>query len=94
MQPFSENEYTLSNSSKFANEIITQDTDLYMVSLDVVSLFTNVPLQATIQIILDRIFIEPDFIYQGFDKEDFEKLLRLAVLDTDFLFNGKHYKLG
>ena len=92
LQPFSENEFTLSNSPKFAKDIVTQDLDLYMVSLDVVSLFTNVPLQATIQIILDKIFIEPDFIYQGFDREDFEKLLKLAVLDTDFLFDGKHYK--
>ena len=53
LQPFSENEFTLSNSSKFVKDIITQDLDLYMVSLDVVSLFTNIPLQATIQIILD-----------------------------------------
>ena len=63
-----------------------------MVSLDLVSLFTNVPLQATVQIILDKIFIEPGFIYQGFDRDDFEKLLKLAVLDTDFLFDSKHYK--
>ena len=92
LQPFPENKYTLSNSSKFADEILTQDTDLYMVSLDVVSLFTNVPLQATIQIVLDKIFIKPGYIYQGFDREDFEKLLKLALLDTNFLFNGKHYK--
>ena len=92
LQPFSENEFTLSNSSKFADEILTQDTDLYMVSLDIVSLFTNVPLHETIQIVLDRIFNKPDYIYHGFDKDEFEKLLKLAVLDTDFLFNGKHYK--
>ena len=92
LQPFSENEFTLANSTTFAKDIITQDLDLYMVSLDVVSLFTNVPLQATIDIILDKIFTEPRFIYQGFDREDFEKLLKLAVLDTNFIFNGKHYK--
>ena len=92
LQPFSENQFTLSNSSTFAKDIVTQDLDLYMVSLDVVSLFTNVPLQATIQIILDKIFIEPNFIYHGFNRDDFEKLLKLAVLDTDFLFDGKQYK--
>ena len=84
LQPFSENRYTLKNSSSFASEIITQDTDLYMVSLDVVSLFINVPLQAIVQIILDKIFTKPNFMYQGFDKDDFEKILMLALLDTDF----------
>ena len=37
-------------------------------------------------------FIHPGYIYQGFDRDDFEKLLKQAVLDTNFLFNGKHYK--
>ena len=92
LQPFAENEFTLSNSTMFAGDIITQDLDSYMVSLDVVSLFTNVPLQATIQIILDKIFIEPGFIYHGFNRDDFENLLKLAVLDTDFLFDNRHYK--
>ena len=36
LQPFSENEYTLPNSTSFVKNITTQDLDLYMVSLDVV----------------------------------------------------------
>ena len=92
LQPFSENEFTLSNSTTFVKDIVAQDLDLYMVSLDVESLFTNVPLQATIQIVLNKIFNEPGFIYHGFNRDQFEKLLKLAVQDTDFLFNDKHYK--
>ena len=83
---------TLPNLTSFAKDIITHDLDLYMVGLNVVSLFTNVPLQETIQTILEKIFIEPDFIFQGFNRDDFEKLLKLGVLDTDFLFDNSHYK--
>ena len=63
-----------------------------MVSYDVESLFTNVPVLETVNIILDKIFIEPDSLFQGFNKENFKKLLDLAVQDTFFVFNGELYK--
>ena len=58
-----------------------------MVSLDISSLFTNVPVQQTIQIILDKIFTADDILFNGFSKANFKKLLELAVLDTAFIFN-------
>ena len=56
LTPFSTNKYTLTNSVSLVPEILPQDSDLFMVSLDVTSLFTNVPLDFTINIILDKIF--------------------------------------
>ena len=38
------NEYTVKNSFSFFDEIILQNPNLYMASLDVDSLFTNIPL--------------------------------------------------
>ena len=92
LAPLTMNEYSLNNSKCFKETILCQDSDLFMVSLDVESLFTNVPVEETIQIILNKVFITPDTIFNGFNKSDFKRLLELAVLDTAFVFNGKAYK--
>ena len=63
-----------------------------MVSLDIESLFTNIPVEETIDIILDKIFTEPDLIYHNFNRTNFKKLIELAVLDTAFIFNGNAFK--
>ena len=57
-----------------------------------ISLFTNVPLQATIQIILDKVFKDNNDVFHNFSKSDFKKFLELAVLDTNFVFDNTVYK--
>ena len=44
------NKFTIKNSIEFAKEVIEQDSGLFMASLDVQSLFTNIPLEETINI--------------------------------------------
>ena len=61
-----------------------------MASFDVKSLFTNIPLNGTIQIILDQCFINTR-LYHGFSRKEFEELLNLAVKNCHFLFNGNFY---
>ena len=46
------NEYTLKDSFEFAKDIINQNSNCFMASLDVESLFTNIPLDETIKIAL------------------------------------------
>ena len=41
---FTMNEYTLKDSFEFAKDIINQNLNCFMASLDVETLFTNVPL--------------------------------------------------
>ena len=48
--------FTIKNSFEFAKEVIEQDSGLYMASLDVESLFTNIPLEETINISCDSLF--------------------------------------
>ena len=60
-----------------------------MVSFDVQSLFTNVPIFETINIILNKLFPSPTSVYHGFSKSNFKKLLELSVVDTHFIFNRK-----
>ena len=86
------NQYTLSNSSKFVPDILQQDANQCMVSFDVQSLFTSIPLLETIELILAKLFPDSNSSFHGFNRNNFKKLLDLAVLDTHFLFNGTVYK--
>ena len=43
LTPLTQDEYTVTDSFHFAEEICKQDLNLYMTSLDVDSLFTNIP---------------------------------------------------
>ena len=86
------NSYSLLNSSKFIPEVLQQDSNSYMASFDVKSLFTNVPLNETIEIILNKLFTTDTTLVHGFDKNSFKKMLELAVLDTHFIFDKKLYK--
>lgn len=63
-----------------------------MISLDIESLFTNVPVFETIEIILSKLFPDSSDEYHGFSRNDFQTLLKLAVEDSYFLFNSKLYK--
>ena len=44
------NEFAVKDSFHFAEEIVDQQHDLFVGSLDVDSLFTNIPLEKTIEI--------------------------------------------
>ena len=50
LKNFTVNEYTASESFSFCKEIKDQDSSLFMTSLDIQSLFTNIPLDETIYI--------------------------------------------
>ena len=50
------NEYTIKDSFAFAEEIVKQDSEFFMGSLDADSLFTNVPLEKTIDICANTLF--------------------------------------
>ena len=54
LKPLSTNEFTV--SFHFAEEIVDQQHDIFMGSLDVDSLFTNIPLGETIEICTNELF--------------------------------------
>ena len=62
-----------------------------MASLGVESLFTNVPLEETINIFCDSFFGNEAKI-NNFNRNDFENLLRMALQNNFFNFDGKIYK--
>ena len=66
-----------------------------MISFDVSSLFINIPLDDTVNIILDSLFSEINTITSNgcsFNRAHFKKLLEFAVKDNNFIFNNQLYE--
>ena len=61
-----------------------------MISFDVVSLFTNVPLEKTIDIILRKVYQEK-LIKTKINREDLKNMLYLCTKEGHFAFNGDTY---
>ena len=94
LTPIASSEYTVSDVFSFTKEM--QQT-VYsqrhsMISLDIESLFTNVPVAETIDIILSKLFPDVSSTYHGFSRNEFRTLLELAVQDSYFSFNNCLYK--
>ena len=56
LKPLTTNEFTVKDSFYFAEEIVDQQHDIFMGSLDVDSLFTNITLEETIEICTNQLF--------------------------------------
>ena len=63
-----QNEFTVKDSFPFVGETLTQNSDLYMASLDVDALFTNIPLDETIDICVKKLFKTPDTLVKEYLK--------------------------
>ena len=96
LKPLSVNRYTISDTFSFAEEIQNLDIDEndILVSYDVTSLFTNVPLQETIEIIAEKAFVDIWFSKThnlNITKSDLAQLLEVAT-KNQFHFDGKLYE--
>ena len=60
-----------------------------MASLDVDALFTNIPLDETIDICVKKLFKTPDTLVKGISENDFCSSLNSATNDSFFTFNNK-----
>ena len=84
-------EYTVKSSFQSAEEICEQDPTLSVGSLGIDSLFTNIPLDETIDIFVNQ-FLENTDTVEGFTKSEVKQLLSLATKKSYFIFNGLLYK--
>ena len=62
-----------------------------MASLDVDSLFTNIPLDETIDLCVDDLYQSSNLI-QGLSKDEFKDLLSMATKQSWFIFNDELHK--
>ena len=83
------NEYTLKNTYDLCHQVshLKNCNNMYFASFDIESLFTNIPLEETIEIIMNLLFPQEDSTYEDFNKTEFEEMLRLATQHTYFFFN-------
>ena len=90
--PLTSNDFTVRSTFEFCEEInrFTHPRLLTMASFDVESLFTNVPLYETIDIVINLLFKDCNYI-QNFDRKQFKQLLLLGCTDNIFLFNDTLY---
>ena len=91
LNPLTKNEYKVKDSFQFAEEICEQDPTLSVGSLDVDSLFTNIPLDETIDICVNQLSENTDTV-EGFTKSELTELLSLATKESYFIFNSLLYK--
>ena len=88
------NQYTIKNSYEFSKLItsIPNANNYTICSFDVTSLFTNIPLDETIDICINRIFPNPNSIFHNYNKKQFKNILEIATKNTSFMFNKKLYE--
>ena len=97
LKPLATNQYMISDTFGFVNEVhelVINNEDI-LVSYDVSSLFTNVPLEETLELLADKAFINNWFnetYHLNLNKLDLVDLLRAATKDQLFTFNGQLYE--
>ena len=87
---FAMNEYTSKDSLEFAKDITNQNSNCFMASLDVDSLFTNVPLDETIKICIYELF-KSDMTVSGLNKKGMFEMLSSTLKESIILFDNKYY---
>jgi hypothetical protein len=86
LRPFSTNTFTINDTFTFVKELRElkiNTNDVIMASFDVKSLFTNIPLDETIVIIINKYFASATH-YHAITRDQFRDLLNLSVKNCHF----------
>ena len=73
-----DNEYTIKDYFQFGKDVLQQDSNLYMGSLDVEALFTNLPLRETFDITGTKLFENQETV-SNLIQSEFRELLEMAT---------------
>ena len=92
LSPLGKSQHTVPNSKKFVEKIKEERIPIgyKMISFDAKSLFTNVPLDETIETILQKLYVEKK-IKTSIPKPILKELLLLYTKHLLFRFNGETY---
>ena len=90
LSPLVPNDYSGKDTFSFVSQIKNANlSKKFLVSYDVTSLFTNIPLQETIDIAINLIFNHNPIL--NTTRKELKKLFLFATLQTHFIFNSKFY---
>ena len=90
LSPLSKSNYTINSTKQFVNYIRKQKVPggYQMMSFDVTSIFTNAPLEETIEITLQKVYIDQE-INTNIPKKEMKELLYQCTKNIHFIFNGE-----
>ena len=91
LEPLTHNEFTVKDSFSFAKEITKYDSSLFMASLDVESLFTNISSKETINNCVNDLHNKNLYIGK-LNKSDLFKLMETATSESSFILDFLLYK--
>ena len=91
LKPLETNEYVTKDSFIFAENIISIKADGFLVSLDIESLFTTLPLNETIELCSDKLNSDNNLV-SGLNRREFKRLMEIATQENMFMFDRKFYK--
>ena len=85
--------YILKDTFDFVNRVSKlKETSGFMVSFDVESLFTNIPLEETINLVVNQAFDNgKNSTFHKFSQKEFRNLLYRATKESHFHFLGNHF---
>ena len=84
------NFHTIKNSYDFVNKLkFFNPVNCSMLSLDVKSLFSNVPIQGVLICLEKRVL---EFHYSDVKMKEFVNIAEICISQTTFVFNAKYYK--
>ena len=90
LSPLVPNDYSCKDTFSFVSQIKNANlSKKFLVSYDVTSLFTNIPLQETIDIAINLIFNHNPNL--NITRKELKKLFLFATSKTHFIFNSKFY---
>ena len=91
LEPLTANEYTIKDCFTFAEELQSFDSKLVMASFDIESLFTNIPVEETIDLCVENLFQDRTHV-NNLSKDSFRELLTRTIPESLILLDQEFYK--
>ena len=90
VKPLKGSGYRIKDSFSFTKEFLDFDASCLMASFDIKSFLTNISLNETLNICVQNLYKNTAHI-KNLTKSSFYNLLKIAMFESFFKFNGKFY---